>query len=927
MNELLSYNFSVVYEIFKQYVPSEVILIYHSEARELVLIAFISFTILTSLSFFVIICRKRLGRKSWIAGTSLSVLCAVGLIYCGPPSYGLFCYSRGVVIQNKGEQQKGIVWMLKAIRYFPKFYGAYEVVSDALVRQGDYDGAVQVIKKYPRLQECGPCLSKLGDFENLQGNFEKAAMHYGRSNMLYPAGITKYKLACALVNDSKFKESIQMLEEADVTGIPHDSISLIYAKSKFGTGEYEEALEICDKVIEGSPRDSEMAFLKGEILAKNKNYLEAIKWYERGLNLRPRDAESHYKLGLLWLKVGDYDRSRSEFRRAFYYDNSNSLAFLLHESYGNRIRNCDFEFVKDENIVVNISPSRLTLIKGQVRNIEVSVSSSKGGVFIMRALLPYGRGVWVESHDGLLVHGQPGSTEKSVIEIKGTRASQVNLNKPWVVNFVVYDGSRWNSAEIRVDVIDLQEGRALLVTTQDQETGEKRNDHWDSTPDVGDLDFREVETDLIRKRELAERIANKHGIKWTHMVDIGSSLRLFEWAAGKSEGWKKVFINVKESLIRAYEQGNDIQLHIHRGSVPDSEIFEYSFDEASGKIILDKGVKERLLPGRVLKSWANVLPTVGDTQKSNTRMGSLWNGKMELERLIGERYPGYSVTMFRAGEWDFGESSAERKKSILALQGVGILSDSSATTGGSYYDKNFSFGRPPGEGAYFSSFGDITREARELRKIGILEMVPLIMPQGKHPVSPTDDPKVVADGYERLLNEGGQIRPGVHVIMEIEHISGLHSGTPEWDNLDANYGKWRKMANHFAYIKDKCSKLESVTATEAVQSWLDYYSPDPIIILNKGKVIFENTDGRIYEFDMRILGSDCLPEEENVFPVIFKIPSYLNGNPSHLSIFQDDRETLSIPISVSLEEGTLFELVICKKSTLKCRIEAKNTAL
>src|SRR5437773_766883 len=125
---------------------------------------------------------------------------------------------------------------------------------------------------------------------------------------------------------------------------------------------------------------------------------------------------------------------------------------------------------------------------------------------------------------------------------------------------------------------------------------------------------------------------------------------------------------------------------------------------------------------------------------------------------------------FRVGQWDLGANMAEREKSVMALREIGIFADSSVTHRCDNVVGTFSFGLPPHGAAYFTDANNFDNRAKTLADSGLLEIVPILQPQGRHPVQPTSDARTVVNAYESWLSKG-RIKPGRHIIMEIEHLA------------------------------------------------------------------------------------------------------------------------------------------------------------
>lgn len=385
----------------------------------------------------------------------------------------------------------------------------------------------------------------------------------------------------------------------------------------------------------------------------------------------------------------------------------------------------------------------------------------------------------------------------------------------------LYEVFESKSSNLRIVDLNEEEGMILFVITEDHETGETSNCHLDNTPDSWDISAYEAKVDLVDKGYLADRIANKYGIKWTHMIDVGSCILTPKYAKEFSgnESWNETYNEVINYLIWSYKNGNDIQLHMHCNSIPDSPNFGYYYDNATDELIWNKSIKETKYPSTRYNSWANVYTKLGDEKNPYTRVGSLIRGKSILESILKPYNPDYRVVFFRAGQWDFGDNKDDIKKSFIALGMAGFLGDSSLSSG-TYYKQGFRFGSPVGKNVFLVKIKD------ENKTDIVFEILPTVdetaFGYSPYPITPLKDPKLVKNIYESLIDGKERVKPGIHIIMEMYHIGTTNSGTPYWDSSDLNIGDWKKMDYHFKYISKECPKIKFVTISEALDILIEY---------------------------------------------------------------------------------------------------------
>lgn len=71
------------------------------------------------------------------------------------------------------------------------------------------------------------------------------------------------------------------------------------------------------RAIRFTPDDEMVYMLRGNYRARSGKYKEALKDYEKALQLKPESAEIHYNLGLLYIKLKDYEKARLHALRAY----------------------------------------------------------------------------------------------------------------------------------------------------------------------------------------------------------------------------------------------------------------------------------------------------------------------------------------------------------------------------------------------------------------------------------------------------------------------------------------------------------------------------------------------------------------------------------------------------------------------------------
>jgi tetratricopeptide (TPR) repeat protein len=89
-----------------------------------------------------------------------------------------------------------------------------------------------------------------------------------------------------------------------------------YAQLLILTHQLDEATNVTDEILKGSPQDDEGLVLRGQILLQTGKFDEALHTLEQGVKGNPANAGAHYQLGMANLAKGNGHQAQSEWRAA-----------------------------------------------------------------------------------------------------------------------------------------------------------------------------------------------------------------------------------------------------------------------------------------------------------------------------------------------------------------------------------------------------------------------------------------------------------------------------------------------------------------------------------------------------------------------------------------------------------------------------------
>jgi len=878
-----------------QILPSRILILYRYELfkKFILLSGFFIFNLIVLLYFlyWLIIQFTKKKRTIFRYKIILTTLIFIVLLISATLSYrwilSKIFFASGYKNYQIRKDQVAAHFYEESIKLDPKFSKACLALMNIYKNNNKPQKAIMIGREFIKYGKDHNVLEMLGDLSSSLGNYRESIHYYEQVSELMNCQEINYKLANIYYKLSKFQHCINVCTEYP----GNDQFLLLQAKSLLGQNQYDDALKAIRIAISINSSDPEIWFIQGVILSILDKKQKAIESLQHAMWLKKEYPDVYIELAQLFIKDIQFVASIECLRKAIYYDNKRSDSYVqlkLLERGNIRLRE---KITKNEKITLSLDTSELEIEKDQSFDITLNfqVPNDLHDVRV-RCLEPYGWGVSCTQ-----INIQPLTTNQVNVQyrVTGRRDSEVNLGNPWKLNFVVYDekSGQYNNKILSICVNDPDEGSILFVITEDFECTEGSH-IIDSTPNRNDLSVEETEIDLIKKGSLADSIANAHGIRWSHIADLGSAFLRLDWLAEMSQdsGWQRIWHEIKEYYHRSVDSGNDVQLHIHAYNIPGSQNFYQHYDKESNQLVLDsKGYARPKKNGDGhFGAWANIYSDLGYFNDINSKMGSIFRGIKLYENLLREKNPEYRTLFFRAGEWEFGESREEMCESIIALRKNKILAGSDAYQG-KFGKRNFIFNKRIGDNAYFCAFENSRKPAQSLLDIGILQILPIPNLHHFSHVRPIDDPFSVKKTYDICFKKNGKIKPGVHILTEMYHINRINFGDKNWDSLNSHYRDWKRLSSHFREISNSADKAKFVTISQAVIDYLDYYSPDIIALrVNERKI-----DNKTYMYDIKFIGKDLLIDKTHRHYVSVKPPSYMVNSIKEIVLFHNRKKIKS----------------------------------
>jgi tetratricopeptide (TPR) repeat protein len=784
---------------------------------------------------------------------------------------GLAAFAKGIVCENSSDSAGARLWFSHSLL----LVHGRSLVYEALARVGENSSDVRalldrILRKEKKLRvsellTVARCLVRLGELERALG-------YYDRAYLLGTTDSLKIELAEIYLEAGRPYKSLEVL--SGVTTVSMGAhVRFLQARSLRCLDRNQDALKAINGATNLRPCNSDYQLEKGRIAEDLGFRRMALVQYTKSIRIHPMNPEALLSRGLLKWKCGDRAGAAEDLERCVYFDNVQSLACVMVNRWKSGV------FWRPEQSVesridggLTVGATAFKLWKGESIRVEIVVATkltSRSCTLVV--LEPFGAGLEARPRKVALDADPRTRSQVVSLEIVGKRSTAVNLGNPWILNVLLVTSESWTNQLMTFDVVDPAEGEIFFVMTNDHEPRLRRECVTGGRP--LQLTLNDIANDLVNRVDRATKVADAFKFKWTHMVDAGTAVALSNWAGNKDGRWRRQAEASRTILRSGYAQGHDVQLHLHLSGVPESYFFCYDYDNAQNVLVFNLDRKNSFFPGWQVNSWANVAKRYGRRTDTNSRIGSLVYAQNALSRTFHSAFPAFRTILFRAGQWDLGRDVGEREKSIMALRESGILADSSSAEGYDYHEFKFSFGKPPHKAVYYTRKNNPEESARVLTECGILEVVPILLSRGKHPATPREDPSVVVKAY-RSWCSSGRIDSGRHIIMEIEHLAEIDSQTPPTrPGLFWRRDGWVSIKRHLAKLSHCCPKLKPAGSSEAIRAWLDYYTPEILVLLGSPDNCSNAAEGtRRLLFPLILLGDGILAEELRTYRLLVPVP-------------------------------------------------------
>lgn len=186
---------------------------------------------------------------------------------------------------QKQDFPKAIEECHEVIRLKPSTKDVHLILGNLLRAQNDLDGSIEALTKAADSgSDPGQVHSALGTAHLQKGNLEKAEEHLSHAVEKSPKGSADAHLLLGVV--------------------------------KFKKGNKTDAIQHIDKSIKMKAKNPEAHNAKGDMLAADGKWKEALEEYELAVKDEPKFALAHASMGNAHLQMGNNDKAMEHFRKA-----------------------------------------------------------------------------------------------------------------------------------------------------------------------------------------------------------------------------------------------------------------------------------------------------------------------------------------------------------------------------------------------------------------------------------------------------------------------------------------------------------------------------------------------------------------------------------------------------------------------------------
>jgi tetratricopeptide (TPR) repeat protein len=223
----------------------------------------------------------------------------------------------GVVLDQKGSTAEAERAYRQALKINPKGVSPLANLGVLLAKSKREPEAIQIFEKVLQIKPDHPQATiNLGFLYNATGNYKKAAAVLETANRFQPGDFDiLYNLGTAFAQLKNFDQANKYLSSA--AEINPNKAEVFYWLGVISFNQNDIAAEkYFEKSLSLKPDYAAASFMAGEVLAKQKRFSEAVKYYQTALENDSTQAVYHIRLGGTFLFLSEIDNAYKIFAAA-----------------------------------------------------------------------------------------------------------------------------------------------------------------------------------------------------------------------------------------------------------------------------------------------------------------------------------------------------------------------------------------------------------------------------------------------------------------------------------------------------------------------------------------------------------------------------------------------------------------------------------
>jgi tetratricopeptide (TPR) repeat protein len=223
----------------------------------------------------------------------------------------------------------------------PKSVEGYNLLGIVCISQKDYDSASDALQHALKLNPASPrTKNNLGNLYVAQQKLDLAEKEFRDVLRTSPTNAdANYNLGLVLLATNQPAEAVPHLRRVAPATTPSQ---LNLMRAYLGAGRATQGLKIASDLSGREPKNVQLHFTLGTLLASEKQYRAAQQELETANSLQPETYEILFNLGQTYLRLGNYGKAELAAKRAQALNpDSPDALYLLAQIYADRSRPVD----------------------------------------------------------------------------------------------------------------------------------------------------------------------------------------------------------------------------------------------------------------------------------------------------------------------------------------------------------------------------------------------------------------------------------------------------------------------------------------------------------------------------------------------------------------------------------------------------------